>query len=90
MDRDDLATVDRLVAALTPGKQEMVREIVVDAVRRGHLPGGNRRVLDTMSGSPMMGDVLVQALAERARRADATPELTPGAADTDQRAISHD
>ena len=73
MERDDLAAVDRLLAGLSPGKQEAVREIVVDAVNRGHLPNGNRRVLDAATGSPMVGDVLTRALAERAGAPEELP-----------------
>jgi hypothetical protein len=65
MDRNSLAAVDRLISTLSPGKQEMVREVVVDAVRRGALPAANRRALDRLSGSGIVGEVLTAALAER-------------------------
>jgi hypothetical protein len=65
MNPDSLAAVDRLISTLSPGKQEMVREVVVDAVRRGTLPAANRRVLDGVSGSAIVGEVLTAALAER-------------------------
>ncbi|MFG6402589.1 hypothetical protein [Microbacterium sp. P04] len=61
--------MDRLIGQLPAGRQEAVREIVVDATRRGFLPASNRRVLDSATGSPVVGDVLVAALAELARGA---------------------
>ncbi|GAA3209579.1 hypothetical protein GCM10017690_19190 [Microbacterium terregens] len=64
MERGLLAEVDRMIDLLSPAKRETVREIVVDAVHRGHLPPGNLRVLDSVTGSPLAGDTLSQALAE--------------------------
>lgn len=54
-----LAQIDRGIAALSPAKREAVREIVVDAVHRGHLPPRNRETLNTITGSTLAGDVLV-------------------------------
>jgi hypothetical protein len=70
----ELVAVDRLIAQLTPGRQEMIREVVVDAIRRGSLPAGNRRALVAASGSTEIADVLEKALAERHARIPARPE----------------
>ena len=74
----ELVAVDRLIAELSPGTQEMVREVAVDAARRGSLPPANRRVLIRMTGTPIIADVLEAALAERGRdpARDDPPALT--------------
>lgn len=66
MDSETLVTVDAYVARLAPGRREAVREIVVDAVRRGYLPSMNRRALITATGSPDIADILEVALRESA------------------------
>jgi hypothetical protein len=62
-----LAEADRLLATLSPGRREAVREIVVDAVHRGALPMAGRAFLARATGSTFLGDVLGEAIAERAR-----------------------
>jgi hypothetical protein len=64
--RDELlAAADRLVAGLSPAKRETAREVVIDAVHRGHLPQRSRAFLDSATGSPLVGDVLTAMLGER-------------------------
>jgi hypothetical protein len=70
----ELIAVDRLIAQLSPGRQEMIREVVVDAIRRGSLPAGNRRALLSASGTTEIADVLEKALADRHARIPAHPE----------------
>jgi len=69
MNREVLVSVDEMIASLSPGKQEAIREIVLDAVRRGRLPETNRRLLESATGSSHVGDVLSTALEERAAAA---------------------
>ena len=78
VDAHELVAVDRLIAELSPGTQEMIREVVLDAARRGALPAANRRVLIRMTGTSVIADVLETALAERARQParDEPPALT--------------
>jgi hypothetical protein len=66
VDQRLLIEADRVVAALSPGKRESVREIVVDATRRGSVTGSARRFLDSVTGSPLVAEVLAQAVAEGA------------------------
>lgn len=63
-----IAQIDQGIAALSPAKREAVREIVVDAVHRGHLPSRNRETLNKITGSTLAGDVLVAHM-----RASASP-----------------
>ena len=76
-----LAEADRVVASLSPGKREAVREIVIDATRRGLVTASARRFLDTASGSSLLSDVLTAALVEgsttRPEPALARTEMTP-------------
>ena len=64
MENSLLAEADRIVSALSPGRRESVREIVIDAMHRGHLPTGSRAFLDSATGSALVGDVLAAALSE--------------------------
>ena len=80
MEKELLIEADRIVAGLTPGKQEAVREIMVEAKRRGFLDGGARQFLNRATQSSLVGDVLAQALAETAVAPEATaaPIEAPG------------
>lgn len=60
-----LAEADRVVAGLSAGKRETVREIVIDATRRGFVSASARRFLDTASGTSLLADVLAAALSEQ-------------------------
>jgi len=74
MNAELVAEADRRVAALSPARRESVREIVVDAVHRGYLPENARRFLDTVTGSPLVAEVL-----EAGVRETSTPSITtPG------------
>jgi len=64
MNAELLAEADRIVAALPPGRRESVREIVVDATRRGYLPDSGRSFLDRVTGSGLLSDVLAAGIAE--------------------------
>ena len=66
MDQRLLAEADRVVATLPPGKRESVREIVVDATRRGTVSESARRFLDSTTGSRLVAEVLARAIAEGA------------------------
>jgi hypothetical protein len=65
MDAELLAEADRMVAALSPGKRESVREIVVDALHRGYLMDSSRHFLDTVTGAGLVATVLAAGIAER-------------------------
>ena len=62
-----LRRADRIVADLSPGRRESVREILINARNLGHLPADARSYLDGVTGSSFVGDVLAAALAERER-----------------------
>ncbi len=64
MDTGLLTEADRIVAALSPGKRESVREIVLDAIRRGLVTTSGRGFLDAATGSGLLADILAQAVAE--------------------------
>lgn len=64
MDRSLLAEADRVVARLSPGRRESVREIVVNATTRGELNESARRFLDRATGSAFVSNVLAAAIAE--------------------------
>jgi len=66
MDQRLLTEADRVVATLSPGRRESVREIVVDATRRGSVTESARRFLDSATGSPLVAEVLARAVAEGA------------------------
>ena len=60
-----LIQADQIVAALSPGKRESVREIMVDAVKRGTLVESSRRFLELATGSSFVADVLAAGIAEQ-------------------------
>ncbi|MFB2600335.1 hypothetical protein ACEXQE_21290 [Herbiconiux sp. P17] len=64
MNHELLAEADRIVASLSPGKRETVREIVVNALHRGFLDESARRFLLAATQSTFLADVLTEALAE--------------------------
>ncbi|GAA3555533.1 hypothetical protein GCM10022197_08370 [Microlunatus spumicola] len=66
MDPALVAEADRVVASLSPGRRESVREIVHDAARRGALSPSGRRFLDAATGSTLVADLLEAAVAESA------------------------
>ena len=72
MKQERLAEADRIVTALAAGKREAIREIVVDATKRGHLTESARRFIDANTGSSVVADVLEEALAEP-KAGDAQP-----------------
>ena len=79
MNHELLAEADRIVASLSPGRRESVREIVINAQHRGHLDESARRFLLAATGSAFLADVLSEALAETSVDAPAPPpEVTPG------------
>ena len=63
MDEQLLARADEIVASLSPGKQEMVREIVINSVRRGAVDASAARYLTAASGSTELADTLTAAIA---------------------------
>ncbi|WP_382306962.1 hypothetical protein [Herbiconiux sp. UC225_62] len=72
MNHDLLAEADRIVAGLSAGKREAVREIVVNAVHHGSLDDGARRFLVAATQNTFLADVLTEALAH-----DDTPKGLP-------------
>ncbi|MCS5497779.1 hypothetical protein NY547_11075 [Cnuibacter physcomitrellae] len=62
MDRTLLARADEIVASLSPGKRETVREIVINSVHRGAVDPSARRFLTAASGGPELADILTAAL----------------------------
>lgn len=81
-----LVAADLIVARLAPGKRESVREILVNAKRRGFLSGSGRQYLDRVTGSSFVGDLLVAILAEAYETPDTLeaadpPGLAGGSAD---------
>ncbi|GAA3207159.1 hypothetical protein GCM10017690_14870 [Microbacterium terregens] len=65
MSSESLAEADRVLAELSPGKREAVREIVIDTIRRGCLDPRARRYLATVSGSELVGNVLDAVVGEQ-------------------------
>jgi hypothetical protein len=59
-----LSEADRLIASLSPAKRESVREIVIDAARRGHVSDSARRFLNAATGSGLVADVLAAAIED--------------------------
>ena len=64
MDNELLELADAIVASLSPGKREMVREIVINSVARGDVDESARRYLTAASGGPELADILTAALRE--------------------------
>jgi hypothetical protein len=79
MRRELLIEADTIVTALSPGRREAVRELVIDATRRGVLDDRARAFLDRASGGTLLGEVLAQALAETATRPAVTRSATTSA-----------
>ena len=71
MDWKLVAEADRVVARLSPGKRESVREIVINAANRGVLDDSARAFLDRVTGSSLVSEILVAVMAETESR---TPE----------------
>ena len=71
-----LAEADRILAALSPGRREAVREIVVNAVHRGFLDERARGYLVAATQGPLLADVLTAALAEAAAERPGPDALT--------------
>ncbi|MDO9394994.1 MAG: hypothetical protein Q7T71_00465 [Herbiconiux sp.] len=69
MDEGQAAAVARIMAALPPGRREAVREIVLDARHRGVLDGRARAYLRGATGSDVIADLIVEALAAEQPRA---------------------
>jgi len=84
MDRQLIAEADRLVARLSAGKQESVREIVISAARRGTLDDRGRAFLDRVTGSSLVAEVLVAAISE-----SAPPETREIGHESTQRSPAH-
>lgn len=78
MKQERLAEADRIVTALAAGKREAIREIVVDATKRGHLTESARRFIDANTGSSVVADVLEEALAEPKAGDAPPPSLAAG------------
>jgi len=76
MRRELLIEADTIVTSLSPGRREAVRELVIDATRRGVLDDRARTFLDRASGGTLLGEVLAQALAETATRPAVTGSAT--------------
>jgi hypothetical protein len=76
MRRELLIEADTIVTSLSPGRREAVRELVIDATRRGVLDDRARTFLDRASGGTLLGEVLAQALAETATRPAVTRSAT--------------
>ena len=64
MNAAPLSDADRLIASLPPAKKESVREIVIDAARRGHVSDSARRFLNAATGSSLVADVLAAAIED--------------------------
>jgi hypothetical protein len=90
MDRHLLAHADEIVASLSPAKQEMVREIVINSVHRGHVDESARRYLTAASGNSDLADILSSALCTSGTDNTlagpiATPSLEASTAPPEQR-----
>jgi len=59
-----LAEADRIIAGLSAGKRESIREVVINAMNLGALSDSAHRYLDRTTGSPAVGDLLVICLAQ--------------------------
>ena len=80
MNHELLAEADRIVAGLSPGRREAVREVVINAQHRGFLDEGARRFLVAATQSTFLADVLAEALAEMPPEAPIAPNAPlPGA-----------
>jgi hypothetical protein len=64
MRQELLQEADRIVGALSPGRREAVRELVINTTRRGVLDDRARAFLDRASGGSLLSEVLAQAIAE--------------------------
>jgi hypothetical protein len=71
-ERDLIVEADRIVARLSPGKRESVREIVIDAVRRGRLTPGGRLFIERVTETSLVADLLEAELA--ANRSHIAPD----------------
>lgn len=80
MDKKLLEEADAIVAALAPGRREMVREIVIDSLRRGRVEESARRYLTAASGGPQLAAILTAALREQSVGGpiEAGPNGSPG------------
>jgi hypothetical protein len=63
-----LHEADRIVAGLSPGRRESVREIVINAEKLGQLSAGGRAYLIRVTGTPFVADLLEAVLAEPGHR----------------------
>jgi hypothetical protein len=81
MDRKLLADADRIVAQLSPGKRESVREIAIEASSRGVLSDRARLFLTSVTGSSLVADVLAAAVSETV----VNPEISEFRDDGDRR-----
>lgn len=72
-----LVEADRVLAALPAARREGVREIVLDAIRRGALPPSGRAYIVRTTGSTFLADVLGAAIAEQARESSALSGPVP-------------
>lgn len=62
MDKSLLRQADEIVARLSPGKREAVREIVINSVHRGLVDERARHYLTVASGGTELADILAAAL----------------------------
>lgn len=62
MDKERLARADEIVASLSAGKREMVREIVINAIQRRHVDVSAQRYLTAATGGPELVETLADAL----------------------------
>ena len=67
MDKERLARADEIVASLSAGKREMVREIVINAIQRGQVDRSAQQYLTRATGGSELAETLADALqSERA------------------------
>lgn len=62
MDKSLFAQADEIVATLPAGRQEMVREIVINSIHRGHVDESARRYLTSATGGTELADILTLAV----------------------------
>ena len=64
MDATVLAQADRIVAGLSAGKRESIREVIINAMNLGFVSDAAQRFLERATGSTVVGDVLVACVME--------------------------
>ena len=68
---------DHIIAGLSAGKRESVREVVINAMNLGALSDSAHRYLERTTGSRAVGDLLVICLAEMRNQRTGADSETP-------------